>query len=390
MPGTKLFEMHPQEVVETDVAIIGGGIMGLATAYFLAKRNKRVAVLERRTLGWEGSGRTAGGVRQQGRDLRELPLAMASVALWAHLDEELGAPTHYRRGGNIWVARDERELADLQRVADQERSNGLEVEMVSRERLRKMVPALSDNCVGGKYCPTDGIAEPWAVIPAFANAAKRLEAELYPGTEALDFVVEDNRVVSILTERIEFRPQITVNVAGPWAALLAMRVGIMLSIQPIRALLLETEPVGPLFKEFLIFGEEFYCRPSTERTILIGPLGWVMPRDLQKPADQTSAAFPVPERVTAIIPHLKGVSVVRSWSGLLDVTPDGVPIIGVLPELKDYIIAAGFSGHGFCLGPIVGKLLSEMIVDGRPSLSIEALSPSRGFASGPQASQPGR
>jgi glycine/D-amino acid oxidase-like deaminating enzyme len=386
MPASKLFEAHPETVVETDVAVIGGGIMGLATAYYLARRNRRVAVLERRTWGWEASGRTAGGVRQQGRDPRELPLAMAGVALWARLDEELGAPTYYRRGGNFAIARDGEEMEHLEQVARRERSDGLAVEIVTRNRLRRMVPALSDRCIGGKYCSTDGIADPSAVVRAFVGAAARLGVQLYPGTEALDFVIEDGRIEAILTEQIEFRPRVTVNVAGPWAPLVAMRAGIILPIQPVRALLMETAPVAPLFEQFIKFGEEFYCRPTAAGTICIGPLGWAMPWAREDAADRPRVPLFVPERVAEHIPALGRVPIARTWSGLLDATPDLVPIIGAAPELRDYLVAAGFSGHGFCLGPIVGRLLAEIIVDGRPSLSIDAFSPARAFTAAAAAS----
>jgi sarcosine oxidase subunit beta len=378
MPEDTLFDLHPQEVVETDVAVIGGGIMGLATAYYLAKRGTQVAVLERRTFGCEASGRTAAGVRQQGRDPREIPLAKASVALWGSLAEELGAETHYRRSGNIYVALMEEELIGLRAAAEVEQSFGLRTEILGAQQLRKMVPVLSAQCVGGKYCPTDGMAEPAAVIPAFVNAAQRAGARLYPYTEAADFVVEDGRVGSILTEKIEFRPRVTVNAAGPWAPLLAMRAGIVLPIRPVRAQIVETETVGPLFKEFLIFeGADVYCRPTLGGTTYIGPLSGIAATDLAKPALPLATVPQVRKMIASLIPALEGVPIRRTWLGLLDVTPDVVPIIGPVPGLRDYIVAAGFSGHGFCLGPGVGQVLSELIVDGRPSVSLEAFSLTR-------------
>ena len=371
------FEAQSQKVVETEVAIIGGGIMGLASAYSLAKRGKQVALLERQSFGWEASGRSAGGVRQRGRDPRELPLAMASVSLWSDLEDELGAEIHYRRGGNISVALTDEELEILALAAAEEQSIGLTVKTLGREELRELVPALSDRCLGANYCPTDGYAEPEAVVSAYVGAAERAGVGMYPRTEVLDFTVEAGRVSSIFTEQIEFRPQVTVNAAGPWAHTLAMRVGLVVPLWPGRAQLVETEPVGPLFEQFLVFeGERVYCRPTLDGRVHYGSITWVSPADVEYPPTLNPATDRA-AGLASVVPALEGVPVHRTWSGLLDMTPDGVPIIGSVPGLKDYVIAAGFCGHGFCLGPIVGKLLAEHIVDGCTSLPLDELSLTR-------------
>ena len=381
MRRERLFDLHPREVVDTDVMVIGGGIVGLATAYYLAKRGRRVAVLERSTFGFEASGRTAAGVRQQGRDLRELPLAMASVALWADLDDELQDQTYYRRSGNIFIAVSADEMAKFQAATEQERSAGLYVEMLDRDRLKHMVPSLSDRCLGGKHCPSDGMAEPWAVIRALVAAITRHGGRLYPNTEALDFVVQGDRVVSVLTDTIEFRPEVTVNAAGPWAALLATRVGVTLPIRPFPAQLIETEQVELRCDGFLVFpGEAVYCRPTISGCIHFGPISVLTPRDVMKSPSQLSPVAQVRTKIASLIPALGGVHIRRAWMGLLDVTPDTLPIIGPVPGLSNYIVAAGFSGHGFGLGPGVGSALSALIVDGRPSIPLQAFSLSR-FAS---------
>ncbi len=378
MPEERLFDLRPQEVVDTDVAVIGGGIVGLATAYYLAKRGRRVVVLEKSTFGFEASGRTAAGVRQQGRDLRELPLAMASVALWADLAEELQGQTHYRRTGNIFIAVSADEVARFRAVAEQERAGGLHVEMLDRDGLKHMVPSLSDRCLGGKYCPTDGMAEPWAVVHALVAAITRLGGKLYPDTEALDFVVQGDRVVSVLTDTIEFRPEVTVNAAGPWAALLASRVGINLPIRPFPAQLIETEQVEPQFDGFLVFpGEAVYCRPTVSGRIHFGPITVLTPSDVTSDPSRPSPIAQVHTKIASLVPTLAGVHIRRAWTGLLDVTPDTLPIIGPVPGLRNFIVAAGFSGHGFGLAPGVGLALSALIAGRSPSVPLQAFSLSR-------------
>ncbi len=371
-----LFDLRPDTTIESEVVIIGGGIMGLSTAYFLAKRGKQVTVLERRTFGFEASSRNAGGVRQQGRDPREIPLAMASVALWATLADELGAPTHYRRGGNIVVALSDREMETLQRRVASERKLGLAVEMIDRKQLAELVPGISERCIGGSYCPTDGVAEPSAVVSAFVGAAERLGVNLCPHTEALDFVVENDRVVSVLTEKIAIRPRITVNMANAWAPLLAMRIGVVLPIRPVRSQLVEIDLGDTPFPQFLGFPEvQVCCRPTAYGRVHFGPLGSSVGRpDLEDPLPPGISYF---SNLVGVLPRLENAQITRKWSGLLDVTPDAVPILGYVPGLRDYVVAAGFSGHGFCLGPIVGKLISELIIDQETSLSIDAFALAR-------------
>lgn len=367
-----LFDLDGQRTAETDVAVIGGGIVGLATAFFLARRGRAVMVLERRTFGWEASGRTAGGVRQQGRDPRELPLAMAAVEAWGTLDQQLQGETGYRRDGNVFVAMSREGMAQLEEQAERERALGLGVEMLTATQLRARVPAVSDRCTGGKYCPTDGIAEPTLVMPSLARAVEHAGGRLHAGTEALDFVVEEGRVVSIVTEGVEVHPKVTVLAAGPWTPLLAMRLGVTLPITPVRSQLIRTGPAGPVCKEFLISRElGVYCRPASGGAMLIGG------ECMRGETDPRAASENARRQINACIPALEGVPIERMWSGLLDVTPDEVAMIGPVPGFRDCFVAAGFSGHGFCLGPGVGRLVAEWIVDGKPSLSLRALSPDR-------------
>lgn len=367
-----LFDMDRRQTAEIEIAVIGGGIVGLAAAYFLASRGKSVAVLERRTFGWEASGRSAAGVRQQGRDPREIPLAMAAVRLWATLDRELQGETGYRRDGNVFVATTREGMAQLEEHEARERGLGLEVELLTAPQLRARVAAVSDRCVGGKYCATDGIAEPALVMTSLARAAGRGGAQLYPETEALDFVVEDRRVVSILTESLEFRPNVTVLAAGPWTPLLTARLGVPVPIVPVRSQVMQTEPIGPVCKEFVIARElGVYCRPAPGGTMLVGG------ECIRDEPDPRAAGETARQRISVCVPALGTAPIRRVWSGLLDVTPDEVPLIGPMPGVRDCFVAAGFSGHGFCLGPMAGQLVAEWIAVGEPSLPLHTLSPTR-------------
>lgn len=372
----KLFEISGHTHVDADVVIVGGGIVGLSTAYHLARTGRRsVALLERRTFGWEASGRNAGGVRQQGRDLREIPLAMLAVSVWAAWDEELGGATYYRRSGNVYIASTQDEMDRLAEKAREERRAGLETEILTAGRLREQVPALSGPCLGGKYCATDGIAEPEAVIPLLASAAARLGVHLYQDMEVLDLQADGGRLAAVVTDRFVFHPRTTLIACGPWTPTLLARAGVVVPIRPARAEIVQTGPLPPLFKEFLIFEEmSFYARPTYDGRINIGPHSRLGPSDLSGALLSDADVTQFRGRVAEVIPALGEAPIERRWHGLLDVTPDEVPIIGPVPRLEGCFIAAGFSGHGFCLGPGVGRLLAEWMVDGRASLDLGAFS----------------
>jgi len=166
------------KTIESDIVVIGGGIVGCASAYYLAQRGVSVVLLERSAIGSEGSGRNGGGVRQQCRDLRELPLAMASVKLWEHLEDDLGFDLEYQQGGNIRLAATEDRMEELTTLGEQELATGLEVEVWDRGQLKERAPYLADLFIGAKYCATDGVANPILATKAFGWAAERAGAHL--------------------------------------------------------------------------------------------------------------------------------------------------------------------------------------------------------------------
>ncbi len=367
--------MNVQQKITAPVAIVGGGIAGCATAYFLAKRGIHALLLEKSTFGFEASGRNAGGVRAQCRDISaERILAMHSIDIWEGLAAELETDLEYVQGGTLRLAATPERLADLQVQAKEELADGLAVELWDPDQLYAHVPHLAPGFLGAKYCARDGVANPKLVAPALAAAAQRLGATTWEGTEVTRIHVDEGQVTGLVATNAEGEWQIetplVIHTGGPWTPEISATVGIDLPITPSRTIIAKTEPLPPMFTEFISSHDtEVYARPDREGRIHIGAVAQPMGS-----FDECTAAdiHAYVERRANLIPALGEAKIDEVWWGTLAMTPDRQPIIGPVAGVAGYLIAAGFSGHGFCLGPIVGKLMAEWVIDGAPSLDISA------------------
>ena len=361
-------------VTQSPVVVIGGGIMGCATAYYLGQRGIKALVLEKSTVASAGSGRSAGGVRAQCRDTRERALAIASIDLWQTLAADLDADIEYEQSGNIRLAANAARLAQLAAEAEAERADGLTVEMWARDELYQHAPYLGNGFIGGKYCPIDGIANPGATTRAFADAARRLGASIWTQTEVTSIGVVDGQVTHVRVQRagqaqVIETPRV-LHAAGPWTPALARTVGLEIPIRPVCLPMAATVPVGALFREFLSahdVGVTARPAPGNRGQFYISGFADAEPTFVQEVTDEHLRGL---RRVEEMIPALAGVPFERTWAGLLDITPDEAPILGPVAGIDGYWLACGFSGHGFCLGPIMGKLLSEWLLDGTPSIPL--------------------
>jgi sarcosine oxidase subunit beta len=366
---------------KVDAAVIGGGIMGGAIAYQLAKAQKRVALLERNFIGSEASGRNGGGVRIQGRHPFEIPLALLSVELWKTLAQELKTETEYRQGGNIWLALNADEFEHMKFLAPAQKDLGVSLEILDPVEIGKLNPYIAaENIFGGCYSPNCGNANPILTTRGYANAAARAGALIFEKTNVLGICVSKGEVRGVSTSRGEVQSSIVVLTAGAWTPMLAEMVGLEVPIHPARDQLMVTEPLPAFLKEFII-SSRVYFRQAVSGGVHIGTVD--LPHrafdQTTDPRDLSNAAV----AVNQLLPSLQSVKVVRSWAGTTEKTPDDIPILGFVGEPTGLLIAAGFSGHGFALGPAIGKLISELIVGGKPSISVEKFHLSR-FRDNPQ------
>ncbi len=366
--------------IAAEMAIVGGGIVGCAAAYYLARRGVKVVLLEKSSIGGEASGRNGGGVRAQCRDRRERPLAMASIKLWVGLEAELGFDVEYVQGGNIRMATNDERMATLRREGEEEREDGLAVQMWDRDELRRRAPYLGDIFLGAKHCPTDGTANPLLATRAFGWAAKRVGATILTRTEAVNIGVQARQVTSVTARdedgEIVVEASQVIHAGGPWTPQLSRTLGIQVPIEPARSVLAVTQRMPPLFKEFVSSHDlAVYGRQARQGHVHIGGVGTP-----EQTFDQNMPAASIAHLAwgaTEMVPALRGANFLRTWAGTLEMTPDKVPIIGPVNGIQGYLLASGFSGHGFCLSPIAGKLLSELIVDGEPSIPLHEFRLSR-------------
>jgi sarcosine oxidase subunit beta len=362
--------------MKTDVAIIGGGIVGCAAAYYLAKKGLRTVVLEKNaSVGLEASGRNAGGVRQQGRKAA-LPLAMESVRLWVSLADELGSDLEYVRTGNLKIAFDTAKAAELEREVAWEHAQGLsEVRSLTAGECLKMVPGLTERTVAGKFCATDGMANPMRVPSAFGRAAARLGAKIRTRTPATGLMIRGSTVCGVTTATGEIEADAVINTAGPWASRFNELVGCPTPIRPGLDQLIITERQPRRFTPFVGFGWWGYILQPRSGNIVIGLE--------RKPNDACSSRVDFADLVLKasdmieLLPWLGQVTFLRSFSGITEYTPDGEPYIGAIPGVSGYFTACGFHGQGFCVGPMTGKIMAELVTGGESAVSLALFKPDR-------------
>jgi sarcosine oxidase subunit beta len=363
-----------------EIVVIGGGISGTAAAYELARAGARVTMLEQGSLASMASGWTLAGVRQSGRHPAELPLATAAVARWEQLAEELGADVEYRREGNLRLARSPEEIPVIETIVTAQRNLGLDlVFLPDNAAVREIAPAIAGSVHAASYCPTDGHANPIATVRAFAMAAARHGATLRTETAVTAIDANGGRVRGVRTRGGDIAADVVVVAAGVYTARLCAPLGLDLPIQVSRVAVVQTVPLPPLIRQVLgIAGADFAGRQEVDGRFRLTGGGQPWPHRLQELAHGDDPVLPPAADVIAtltrgidVLPALAGAGVARVWGGLLDMTPDALPIIERAPDLNGLVIAAGFSGHGFCLGPVTGQIVCDLALEGTTAFPVQ-------------------
>jgi len=365
---------------KADVVIVGGGVNGCSLAYNLAKRGIDVVVFEKNYLSSGATGACGAGVRQQWSTKENAELAIESVKIFEKLSRELGEDIDFRQGGYLIAIHDDKEMKQAEKNVEMQRSLGLKVDILSPKQIDDVVPILDVkgmNAIGATFCPTDGHANPFKTTFVYANAAKKKGAKIYTHTEVVEIKTNNKAINAVKTDNGIIKTNIVVNAAGVESNNIAKMVGVELPIVPFRKEIMATERLKPMFEAMVIsFKDGIYFSQQKEGQIVGG-----IPIPEERPGFKTIPTFSfikhMSKTLTRYAPVLKHVNMLRHWTGFYDVTPDARPILGETEEVKGFIQCNGFSGHGFMISPMVSKLLSDFIIDGKKPDVLESLNLSR-------------
>ena len=365
-----------------DVIIIGGGVVGCAAAYYLAKAgNSNVIVLESSgSIGHGGSSRNGGGVRQSGRDVRELPYAMYGIKhLWPTLSEELGVDVEYTQKGNLRLGKTEAHLKKLQTLASNAQSVGLDVRMVDAKEVKEICPYLSDDIIGASWCPTDGHANPLTTTLGFYKRALEMGVRFFTKAEVKELRKVKGKVRKVvLSDGTVFEGETIILAAAYESRAIARTVGVDLPMTRLIDECLVTEMQPHMFDIMLgTAGADFYGHQAKHGSFIFGSdCGYEEVTDMEDPSKLITNSMTLSASCRAImdyVPALRSAKVVRSWCGWLDNAFDGVPFISRVDEAEGLIVACGFTGHGFGTAPAVGLMLSQMVAGEETAVDISAL-----------------
>jgi sarcosine oxidase, subunit beta len=372
-----------------DVVIVGGGIVGSSIAYHLTEQGCRnVIVIEREAHQGKGStGKSMGGVRAQFSTPVNIQMSLYSIPFYSTFDERLGYPGGYRAQGYLFLATSEAHLRYLATNMEKQQQLGLTtVEKLSADTIAKTYPLLrTDDVLGGNFCSTDGFVDPYSAMIGFMTRASEQGAKLWRGTEVTGIVADCNGVATVLTSRDTISTRIVINAAGPWAAGIAKMVGVDLPVEPLRRMLVPTEP----FEEYphsapmtIDMSNGFHFRPESLGFLL----AWNDPTETPGYKTDFEPAFieKILERAASRVPCFENVAVnsKKAWAGLYEMTPDHHPILGPVPEIEGFFCANGFSGHGVMHAPATGKILADLVVKGETDLIDASLLNLQRFAEG--------
>jgi sarcosine oxidase, subunit beta len=369
------FWLSNSVISSADVVIIGGGIVGASIAYQLTMAGCRsVVILEREAHQGKGStGKSMGGVRAQFSTPVSIRMSLYSIPFFRDFEQMLGHPSGYRAQGYLFVATNDRHLQYLRDNFERQIALGLDtVRLLDAAEIVRMVPQLrSDDVVGGSFCSTDGFVDPYSVMTGFTLRALAQGAELERDIEVTGIEMDAAGVAAVKTTRGTVATRTVVNAAGAWSARVAKMAGLDLPVEPLRRMLVPTEPFDKIAHSApmtIDMSTGFHFRPEGLGLLL----AWNDPEEKPGFNTQFDRAFTekILTRAVNRVPVLEEVEVnpSRAWAGLYEMTPDHHPILGGAPGIPGFYLANGFSGHGVMHSPATGKIMADLILTGATSL----------------------
>lgn len=372
--------------ITADVAIVGGGIMGCSAAIALRRAGLTVVLLEKGACGAQASGINAGGVRQQGRSLPDLPISRRAVPLWYDMHKLVEEDIGFRQVGHIRLAQSDEDFDVLEKYAKSAKDYGLNLELIGRNGVRDQFPWLGETVIGASYSPECGLANPRLVTPALARKAQRMGVVVHEfcPVEAAQWT---GSRFAITTPKMTVKSTYMVNATGAWASPISKWFNEHPPIVLRAPNLVVTEPVSPIMNRSvaIVGGIPYFRQVGRGNIVLGGGPGWG-DMETEKSRAVPESSINAYRKTLNLVPALKGVNVIRTWSGLEADMPDRLHVLDFSQTTPNLVHAFGFSGHGFQLGPAIGEIIGEMITDGASSTPIEAFRISRFAENAPTGS----
>jgi len=353
-----------------DIVIIGGGVMGASIAYHLALRGqKNILLLEKEVFFGQGAtSRCAGGVRYQFSTEVNVRLSMHSLPMLEQFEEETGQAIDYRKCGYLFYLTRLEDVALFQRNLYLQNNLGVPTEWLAGDEVRRRLPLMRlDDVLGGTFNAKDGIVDPNGVVMGYIHAAQRLGVTALTGLAVTGIQVSGGKMIGVETSGGPVASPVVFNAAGPWAGLIGKIAGVDIPITPIRRQMFTTTPLGEIPLDFP-FAIDFAQSLYFHREGLGLLVGMSNPEELPGFDQNVDPDFELVNLEAAIarLPLLEKAGLVSHWAGLYEVTPDAHPIFGKTP-VEGFYICTGFSGHGFMHGPVAGKIMAEILLDGKAS-----------------------
>ena len=359
-----------------DIVIIGGGIIGVSIAYYLAQRRARgVVLLEKGMLGEGSTAKCAGGIRAQFSTEINIRFSLESFKTWDRFEELTGMDLGFKEVGYLFLAMTEEEWAIFKANADLQHRFGIPVELLSPGEIHYRWPYLKvDDLQGGTFCSWAGYAGPYEALSGFAKGSRQGGVKIYEGTEAQAILKEGSKIVAVRTSRGDIFSPIVVNAAGPYAGEVGKMAGIEVPVQPYRRQLFFTAPfpwISDPIPLVIDFHRGWYFRREGPGLLLSGPKD---PFPSFNTNVDYEAMVEVAENSIYRVPLLEKAQINRGWAGSYEISPDNHAILGETPEVKGLFLANGFSGHGFQHSPAVGQVMADLILGESPFMDISCLS----------------
>ncbi|MDD9877212.1 MAG: FAD-dependent oxidoreductase [Magnetovibrio sp.] len=357
-----------------DAIVVGGGLHGCSAALHLAMRGARVLVLEKDTVARHASGVNAGGVRRLGRDLAEIPLADAAARVWHAIGDLVDDDCGFQPSGQVKIGETEAEMAEMAARVERIRALGFAHEvLIGADELRERLPAVAGHCRGAIVVDGDGHANPFRTTQAFHRKARALGVRFLEGTAVRD-LARAGGAWTVDSAAGHSQAPVLVNCAGAWGAAMAAKLGEPVPLSAEAFMLMVTQPMAPFVGPVVgAWGRALSFKQLGNGAVLIGGghRGLADP-DANRAGVDVAGLAASARTAAAIFPVMRHAAVVRAWAGIEGETPDKIPVIGESATAEGAFHAFGFSGHGFQLGPIVGRVVADLVTDGATDLPIEA------------------